>query len=314
MAVSEDLDLPERSSGRAFVFPDFDPKPIKAERAPRERVNRGAAFGEIAGLSPRAKRRWETIPVVLIDKSALFRAGLRHILSGSRFRVVAECNKLSEWPANTLDDRPAVALVGLDHDIGSILPWIRSLKETNRTLRIIVLGERMDPGQGMAVIESGADGYLLRNETGADAVLKSLELVLVEGVVVPHGFAKLPIGAAQLHVVAPAPERPGGAAVQDCQPNVRTVEDQEPVAAMDAAGGCGLARLSERERLILLHLTQGASNKHIARDLHIAEATVKAHVKSLLRKIRVSNRTQAAMWAINHVQPSELRSATRLPA
>jgi two-component system nitrate/nitrite response regulator NarL len=50
-----------------------------------------------------------------------------------------------------------------------------------------------------------------------------------------------------------------------------------------------------------MHLTKGASNKHIARELNIAEATVKVHVKSLLRKIRVSNRTQAAMWAIKHV-------------
>ncbi|MEA2737171.1 MAG: two-component system, NarL family, nitrate/nitrite response regulator NarL, partial [Acetobacteraceae bacterium] len=59
------------------------------------------------------------------------------------------------------------------------------------------------------------------------------------------------------------------------------------------------ARLSERERLILTHLKVGASNKQIARDLDVAEATVKAHVKSLLRKLRVNNRTQAAMWALN---------------
>jgi two-component system nitrate/nitrite response regulator NarL len=58
--------------------------------------------------------------------------------------------------------------------------------------------------------------------------------------------------------------------------------------------------LSSREYAILRHLTQGASNKHIARQLEIAEATVKVHVKSLLRKIRVSNRTQAAMWAVSH--------------
>jgi hypothetical protein len=47
-----------------------------------------------------------------------------------------------------------------------------------------------------------------------------------------------------------------------------------------------------------MRLTQGASNKHIARELNIAEATVKVHVKSLLGKIGVKNRTQAAMWAM----------------
>jgi hypothetical protein len=47
-----------------------------------------------------------------------------------------------------------------------------------------------------------------------------------------------------------------------------------------------------------MHLTQGASNKHIARELNIAEATVKVHVKGLLGKIGVKNRTQAAVWAM----------------
>ena len=55
-----------------------------------------------------------------------------------------------------------------------------------------------------------------------------------------------------------------------------------------------------------MQLTHGASNKHIARELNIAEATVKIHVKSLLSKIRVNNRTQAAMWAMNRVRPNGL--------
>jgi two-component system nitrate/nitrite response regulator NarL len=57
------------------------------------------------------------------------------------------------------------------------------------------------------------------------------------------------------------------------------------------------ARLSPREREMLNHLVVGHSNKAIARRLDIAEATVKVHLKSVLRKIRVENRTQAAIWA-----------------
>jgi two-component system nitrate/nitrite response regulator NarL len=60
-------------------------------------------------------------------------------------------------------------------------------------------------------------------------------------------------------------------------------------------------RLSPREREILSHLTEGHSNKGIARILGIAEATVKVHLKSLLRKIRVDNRTQAAIWALSNL-------------
>jgi two-component system nitrate/nitrite response regulator NarL len=66
-----------------------------------------------------------------------------------------------------------------------------------------------------------------------------------------------------------------------------------------------LARLSQRECLILTHLTVGASNKQIARDLYVAEATVKVHVKNLLRKLRVNNRPQAAMWTINRATFNE---------
>lgn len=61
--------------------------------------------------------------------------------------------------------------------------------------------------------------------------------------------------------------------------------------------------LSAREMQILKCLIQGDSNKVIARRLQIGEATVKVHIKAILRKIRVQNRTQAAIWAVNHLEP-----------
>ena len=60
------------------------------------------------------------------------------------------------------------------------------------------------------------------------------------------------------------------------------------------------SRLSHREQLILRHLSQGRPNKVIAQKVGIAEATVKVHVKSILSKIGVINRTQAAIWAMNN--------------
>jgi two-component system, NarL family, nitrate/nitrite response regulator NarL len=64
--------------------------------------------------------------------------------------------------------------------------------------------------------------------------------------------------------------------------------------------GC---KLSTRETQILNCLRQGAPNKAIARRLDVAEATVKVHIKAILRKIGVANRTQAAMWATTHLPP-----------
>ena len=59
--------------------------------------------------------------------------------------------------------------------------------------------------------------------------------------------------------------------------------------------------MSRREMLILRMLTQGASNKTIARNLVITELTVKVHMKAILRKLRLQNRTQAAIWARNNI-------------
>lgn len=71
-------------------------------------------------------------------------------------------------------------------------------------------------------------------------------------------------------------------------------------------------RLSPREREVLVELVEGRSNKAIARTLGMSEATVKVHLKNVLRKIRVDNRTQAAMWAISNL--SEFAALRRNPS
>ena len=98
-----------------------------------------------------------------------------------------------------------------------------------------------------------------------------------------------------------------GETVLPCELLRLSVRSQEP-----PGGSCGVCsnghgrgteerepRLSERERYILRCIIEGDSNKHVARRLSIAEATVKVHVKAILRKIHVRNRTQAAMWAMS---------------
>jgi two-component system nitrate/nitrite response regulator NarL len=70
--------------------------------------------------------------------------------------------------------------------------------------------------------------------------------------------------------------------------------------ALSAIGIEPVPRLSTRERCILRCMVEGDSNKAIARKIDISEATVKVHVKAILRKIRLNNRTQAAIWAMNN--------------
>jgi DNA-binding NarL/FixJ family response regulator len=81
----------------------------------------------------------------------------------------------------------------------------------------------------------------------------------------------------------------------------------------DKRGCSPLPLLSGRERSIIPHLMEGHSNKVIARDLRIAEATVKTHVKSILKKIGVTNRTQAAMWGRTNVGLSWLLPPASCP-
>jgi two-component system nitrate/nitrite response regulator NarL len=85
--------------------------------------------------------------------------------------------------------------------------------------------------------------------------------------------------------------------------------NSRPLARGNLPARSDADRLSPREREILSHLTEGRSNKAIARVLGIAEATVKVHLKSLSRKIGVDNRTQAAMWTLANLPKAGSRAS-----
>jgi DNA-binding NarL/FixJ family response regulator len=211
------------------------------------------------------------VPTAIINLSALSRAGLVHILAGSRFRVTANCSSLSDLSDSALSDKCCVALISLDRlATAAALSQLSALREKHKDLHVIALTEWPHTAEEVVtVIAAGAAGYFLNSEINPDTLVKSLELVLLGRVIISPGLTKSP-----------------------------RESRREPVS--DEAQTDDVARLSNREQMILKRLTQGAANKCIARELDIAEATVKVHVKSLLRKIRVHNRTQAAMWAMTH--------------
>ena len=126
--------------------------------------------------------------------------------------------------------------------------------------------------------QAGLDGLCL-TAMNREALIKALELVMLGETFIASALALSLWDEASRQRQA----RPDGAVVVD------------PAAAAIAG------KLSGRETQILSHLTLGASNKHIARELGVAEATVKVHVKAILRKVKAANRTQAAMWAQQHM-------------
>lgn len=131
----------------------------------------------------------------------------------------------------------------------------------------------------VAAVRVGVNGYFV-DATSCDVFVKSLELVMMGETVFPP--AVLPFALVDEHHVS----NRGSSVVGSCA--MPTAED-----SIDP-------RLSPRQRSILSCLIDGDSNKCIARRIDIAEATVKVHIKAILRKIQVENRTQAAIWGINH--------------
>jgi two-component system, NarL family, nitrate/nitrite response regulator NarL len=253
----------------------------------------------------RSDKRLQLVPIAIIDRSALFRAGLVHILAGSRFRVKANCSSLSDLSEGAFSNKPCVVLVSLDTEGVEALPRITSL--TDQGVCVIVLSEQFRAGELLAAIKAGAHGYLLKNEISPDVLLKSLELALLGVVIIPRGLTIL-------HPVEELDSVPAIRAPETISAPETVSNGGQPQPAVDAAPMDDVSRLSNRELMVLKQLTQGASNKHIARDLNIAEATVKVHIKNLLRKIGVTNRTQAAMWAMGRDQLKwpQLEQAARL--
>lgn len=257
----------------------------------RDREQGASSHSRAQSRGSNQRHGW--IPTVIVDNSAVFRAGLVHILAGTRFRVMGGCTSLEDIKKGALNGRVRLALVGIDKDTRALLTELSVLKARHENLRIVIFSERFDLEELLTVIGSGGDCYLLKNEISPEALLMALDLVLLGGTIVPQGFAHLI--RSQLRVEQDALSGNGSV--------TRLLEDPRSRFPNEAAQTAENAPLSNREEMILRHMAQGASNKHIARDLNITEATVKTHVKALLHKIRARNRTQAAVWAINHLGP-----------
>ena len=236
---------------------------------------------------------------LIVDKSPLFRAGLEHILAASPFRVATSCSSLSELSEEVLGDKPGLLLISLYEEVPAVFQQLASLSE--RGLHIVVLSERFHPEELVAALTAGVAGYFLKDEVSSDVLVKALELALLGEVIISKSLTKAPKEWMQLQPDAVSTVRNNGSGTG------------QPQAGSDAAQTDNVRRFSNREQSVLDLLRQGASNKHIARQLNIAEATAKVHTKSLFRKIGAKNRTQAAMWATDHVRPNE-QSKPQLPS
>jgi two-component system nitrate/nitrite response regulator NarL len=156
---------------------------------------------------------------------------------------------------------------------------VRAITQEYASARIVVIGDHSETGEVLTALEAGASGYL-RETMSCEALVKALELVILGETVLPtQSIKQLPARADPI------------------QESLRMLPKPQPANAAQL----NEVAFSAREVTILRHLVNGASNKVIALRLAITEATVKVHVKAILRKMHVKNRTQAAIWAMNHL-------------
>src|SRR5215831_17388054 len=227
--------------------------------------------------------RRKSFNVILIGQHALLREGLSHILCDAQCRVVASAASLSDVAPNEFQrDNRVLLIIESNGDLDITLPQIKLFKEQHPDGRVAVLGSRNRPADIIAAFQAGANAYF-DGEEGCDAFIKALELVMLEETILPPEllvYVRCPQGdEAYSKVDRHRPES---------MPEMGQLADLE------------WPQLSPRENSILRCIAEGASNKVIARKIDSTEATVKVHVKAILRKVRVSNRTQAAIWAVKH--------------
>lgn len=227
------------------------------------------------------------IQLLVVDDHTLFRRGLVALLSqDERFNVAGQAGDVGE--ALRCVQRAAPDLILLDNHLPGVLgvDAIATLKSAAPQVRILMLTVSENENDLAAALQAGADGYLLKT-VELDHLSEFIIKVLAgESVVSPEMMTKLVTAfrakAQPAPQARPAAQEAGGAAAETGQ------------AARESPG---LELLSAREREVLALIALGDSNKLIARKLDIAETTVKIHVQHILRKLQLSSRVQAAVYA-----------------
>ena len=188
-------------------------------------------------------------------------------MADSDYHVESEAESIRDITPDDVEN--ALLLIRTPSDIAEIEDDVIRLKRSTQSCRLVVLAGTLSTDQMAVSFAAGADGFLLE-EISTEALLESLNLVMLGEKVFPSRLA-----------------------VMLC---AESVARQAPQCISSFTDDL----LSGREVEVVQRLAGGMPNKVIAKELEISEATVKVHLKSILKKLRVTNRTQAAIWALQN--------------
>lgn len=216
--------------------------------------------------------------IIIVDDHPLFRTALRQTLAGQGAAIkVEEAGDLAALTAALEADRDCdLVLLDLNMPGAHGFSGLLLLRAQYPDLPVMIISATEDPKVIRRTFELGAAGYLPKS-VGPGEIRAAIDTVLKGGVSVPHGV------------------------------DLR-VEDEE------TAFSRRLATLTPQQIRVLMMLSDGLMNKQIAYELSISEATVKAHVSSILQKLDVDSRTQAVIAASRIEQGQFEALLTRNPA
>jgi len=203
------------------------------------------------------------IPLLIAHPKELIRAGLRAMLAGSPVKIVGEASDAQSTLTLAKKHKPAVLLLDAAIPGGDAFELVTKLSKALPATKFVLLSALDNPTYMARARAVGAANFLL-------------------------------MGFSQRELVTAIESAAAGKPVSGSAPFAKIAASMEPRDAR-AARDSGL---TPRESQVLSHVALGLSNDEIARSLTISVETVKEHVQNLLRKLAVSDRTQAAVWAV----------------
>jgi len=223
---------------------------------------------------------------IIVGPCALRREGLTSILAAADFRIVASASCVDDVVLTVRSQRRSILLiVDAGNDLDATIRQIERFKQRHPAARVAVLADHDTPSDIALAFRVGANAYFV-DVAPSHAFIRSLELVMLGETILP---------AAILPAIVDDPDHDKG----DHEHRAVVLDVKAAGEALEAERN-NTPQLSVRERSILNCLIDGCSNKAIARKIGISDATVKVHVKAILRKARLRNRTQAAIWAMSN--------------
>jgi DNA-binding NarL/FixJ family response regulator len=204
-----------------------------------------------------------SIRVLVADDHEVVRSGLASLLKDSDIEIVAEASNGDEAVQKSVEHQPDVILLDIRMPEGDGLSALERIRTETPDSRVIMLSTYDNPTYVARSVALGASDYVLKGSSRKDLIAAITAVARGES----------PSKAGEMRRVAGTMAR-------------RQASADEEVP------------LTNRESQVLRHVALGLSNREIGRSLGISIETVKEHVQNILRKVAVSDRTQAAVWAV----------------